>query len=237
MNNKPLTPIFDRGSGIILHLTSLPGNGNIGNLGSSAYRFIDYLAEGGQKYWQILPLGPVSAGHTYSPYSSHSSFAGNPLIIDPEGLQSESWIREDILQRADSNGESEYISYEAVEAEQKAVLEAAYQNFKKNAQADDKVKFGYYCEANRYWLNDYALFESLSARFNTLNWRSWEKGIRSRDVESVKKYEKQLEEEITYIKFVQFIFDCQWQKLKDHSSARGVKIIGGLPISSMVSVC
>ncbi|MCK5222154.1 MAG: 4-alpha-glucanotransferase, partial [Candidatus Aminicenantes bacterium] len=227
-NNKHLR--FERGSGILLHITSLPGKFGIGNLGGSAFEFADYLAEGGQKYWQILPLGPVSSGYSFSPYSSYSAFAGNHLFIDPVSLQSETWMRTDILAKLKVQDNEDFIDFDKIEAESSNMLGIAYKNFIQNASTSDNDSFYQFCRNNEFWLNDYSLFNALSNRFHSFNWRSWEEKIRKRDPGAVSEYTSMMTDEIEYTKFVQYIFDQQWKKLKDYCNKNNILLIGDIPI-------
>lgn len=221
---------FERGSGILLHITSLPGKFGIGTLGESAFEFSDYLAEGGQKYWQILPIGPVSSGYAHSPYSSYSAFAGNHLFIDPVSLQSETWMRTDILAKLKVQENEGFIDFDKIEAESSNMLGIAYKNFIQNASTSDNDSFYQFCRNNEYWLNDYSLFNALSNRFHSFNWRSWEEKIRKRDPGAVSEYTSLMTDEIEYTKFVQYIFDQQWKKLKDYCNKNNILLIGDIPI-------
>ena len=227
-NNKHLR--FERGSGILLHITSLPGKFGIGNLGGSAFEFADYLAEGGQKYWQILPLGPVSSGYSFSPYSSYSAFAGNHLFIDPVSLQSETWMRTDILAKLKVQDNEDFIDFDKIEAESSNMLGIAYKNFIQNASTSDNDSFYQFCRNNEYWLNDYSLFNALANRFASFDWRSWETNIKRRDPEAIAEYTLMMAEEINFTKFVQYIFDHQWKKLKDYCEKNNILLIGDIPI-------
>ncbi len=221
---------FERGSGILLHITSLPGKFGIGNLGKSAFEFIDYLEAGGQKYWQILPVGPVSSGYSRSPYSSYSSFAGNPLLIDPVTLQGEPWMKSDILSKLKEQKNNQFVDFEKVETEIFDILKIGYKNFIQNSSGSVLEEYNDFCEKNEYWLNDYSLFVSLADRFNTFNWRSWDNGIKNNDSETIINTKKLLNEQIGYHKFIQYIFEKQWKNLKLYSKKKNISLIGDIPI-------
>lgn len=221
---------FERGSGLLLHISSLPGEFGIGTIGDCARKFTDYLADGGQKYWQILPIGPVSSGYSYSPYSSYSSFAGNQLFIDPATLQSEPWMKTDILSGLKEQKNNNYIDFNKIEADSADILGIAHENFLRNSSEPEQNNFRQFCKKNKYWLDDYALFKSLSNRFNSFDWRSWEESIQKRDPGAVKHYTELLTGEITFIKFVQYIFNSQWKNFKNYCNKKNISLIGDIPI-------
>ena len=183
-NNNPSR--FERGSGILLHITSLPGEFGIGNLGKSAFDFVDYLKRGGQRYWQILPLGPVSSGYSYSPYASYSSFAGNPLFIDPISLQQESWMKSDIVSDLTYYPDRNFVDFDKIEPVINSYLRIAWNNFVENSNDSDKEKFRQFCINNEHWLNNFSMFKSFSEKFNSFNWRSWKDGLENFETEIVK---------------------------------------------------
>ncbi|MEN8154626.1 MAG: 4-alpha-glucanotransferase [Acidobacteriota bacterium] len=224
------TSAFDRGNGILLHISSLPGEFGVGNLGKSAFDFVDYLKKAGQKYWQILPMGPVSSGYFYSPYSSYSSFAGNKLFIDPETLQNEPWISGDILHGINTSENTDLSDFEQGEKNINLVLKEAEENFRNSSDLSIIESFRDFCSRNSYWLDNFALFEALSGYFNSMDWRGWDKGLKERDPNVLNNFRQKFEKEIGFSKFGQFIFFQQWEKLKEYSRTRGIKIIGDIPI-------
>ncbi|MEN8223356.1 MAG: 4-alpha-glucanotransferase [Acidobacteriota bacterium] len=221
---------FERGSGVLLHITSLPGEHGIGNLGKSAFDFVDYLKSGGQKYWQILPAGPVSSGYSFSPYSSYSSFAGNQLFIDPVSLQKESWMHSDIVSDLKHVPDRELIDFQETETSINNFLQIAWINFKENAISSEKDNFEQFCENNKHWLNNFSLFRSISGRFNSFDWRSWGEGLKIRENGDIKEYSALLAEEIRFVNFEQYIFDLQWRKLKNYCKNNNIRLIGDIPI-------
>ncbi len=227
-NNKH--SLFERGSGILLHISSLPGEYGIGNMGKSAFDFVDYLKYGDQKYWQILPIGPVSSGYSFSPYSSYSSFAGNHLFIDPVSLQEESWLQRDILSELKTYKNRNLIDFQEIVPSINNFIRIAWIDFENNSNSSDKIKFNNFCESNKHWLNNYSFYKSLSSKFNSFDWRSWDKKLKRRERRSLEKYSALLSDEIRYIKFEQYIFDRQWKKLKSYCNKNNIKLIGDIPI-------
>lgn len=220
-----------RSSGILLPIFSLPSKHGIGNLGREAYNFIDFLEEAGQVHWQILPLGPTGFGD--SPYQSFSTFAGNPYLIDLEGLVEEGWISLGEIEAIDWGTDPEKIDYGLLYENREKVLRQAFKAFdqglnSQESQADDYLEF---CMANKEWLEDYALFMALKKHANMEAWYDWQdEDIRTRKAQAVKDYRALLSEEIKYQRFLQFIFFSQWEKLRNYAHIKGVKIIGDLPI-------
>ncbi len=219
-------PIPDRAAGILLHLTSLPSPWGIGDLGPEAEKFLDFLKETGQRYWQFLPLGTTLAIHGHSPYMSTSAFAGNPLLISPDYLLRDGWIKTDDL--AETPEFYQYlVRFKEVAAFKETLFKKAFANFLKTAP--QATAFAEFCD-NSPWLEDYALFVCLGERFCERPWHEWPSEIARRDPQALKSIEKELSNRVTYHKFVQFIFAGQWQELKDKAGSRQIRLIGDMPI-------
>jgi 4-alpha-glucanotransferase len=210
---------FPRSSGILLHPTSLAGSHGIGALGPEARRFADFLAEAGQKLWQVLPLGPTGFGD--SPYQSFSAWAGNPLLISLEGLVERGWLDASALEGAPAFPENR-VDFERLIPWKTALLESA--------MASDRSGFDAFCEANRHWLDDFALFMALKQQHQMASWTQWEPGARDRDPKALARWREQLAGPIAAQKFLQFAFFEQWRELREYCRARGVRIMGDLPI-------
>ena len=224
VHNKQRIP--DRAAGILLHISSLPGPWGIGDLGPEAEKFLDFLKESGQSYWQFLPLGPTMAIHGHSPYMSPSAFAGNPLLISPDYLLRDGWIEAD-----DLAGYPEFYQYlvlfEDVTTFKETLLEKAFANFLKTTQRQSA--FAEFCDKSP-WLNDYTLFVSLGERFSGLPWHDWPDKIARRDPQTLASVGKELSDRVTYHKFVQFLFAEQWQEFKGKADERQIRLIGDMPI-------
>jgi 4-alpha-glucanotransferase len=215
---------MNRGSGIIMHIASLPGKYGIGTFGKEAYEFGDFLKKSGQKYWQILPLGPTSFGD--SPYQSFSAFAGNPYFIDFDILKKDGLLKESDYSSINFGENSEDINYGLIFKEKLQVLKKAYENFKLNESKDIK-KFE---EKEAYWLDDYALYMAIKNHFNLKSWQTWDEDIRLREPNALEEYKKLLKDEINYWKFLQYEFYKQWKELKSYVNELGIEIIGDMPI-------
>ncbi len=179
---------FDRASGVLLHITSLPSHGGIGDLGHAAYEFADFLAAGKQKYWQVLPLSPTGYGN--SPYAALSAFAGNPLLISLDRLAEWGWISADRLTNLPDN-RGKVLFDQVVEAKLPLLHEAA-RNFLENHASSDYgaerwSRFEEFCRKNAYWLNDWAFYSVLRRRYNTGAWAAWPKEIARREPEAMAK--------------------------------------------------
>jgi len=219
-----------RNSGLLMHITSLPGKYGIGTMGKEAFEFVDLLVEGGQKYWQILPTGPVSSAFGYSPYSAVSTFAGNFLFINLEMLQKEEWMRNYIMSKLPQEYYNDFVDFERIISFKLPLLRSAAINFFKYGEAEAKEEFSRFCEKSNHWLEDYALFMAVAEHYNNYNWITWEENIRFRKPDAKKLWSEKLKSEKDFHKFVQFIFFKQWFSLKKYANERGIQVIGDIPI-------
>lgn len=215
-----------RGSGILLHITSLPSRFGIGDLGPEAYRFADFLAEAGQKYWQVLPLTPTQAYCGNSPYNSTSAFALNPLFISPEKLEEDGFLEASVLSRAPKFKEGK-ADYRRAANFKRKILDAAYRH---SIWQRGSVEFLNYCEENAFWLDDYALFAALREKFPKQTWVDWPQEIKDRKPEALENARRELAPKIGREKFIQYLFDGQWRDLKNYCANKGINIIGDIPI-------
>jgi 4-alpha-glucanotransferase len=209
---------FPRSSGILLHPTSLPSPHGIGDLGADARRFVDFLAEAGQTLWQVLPLGPTGYGD--SPYQCLSAWAGNPMLISLEWLVERGWLEASALAGAPQFPD-DHVDFEQLVPWKTALLESAAQR---------GSGFEAFCDANQHWLDDFALFVALKAQHRGVAWTQWEPGARDREPQALEKWRQQLAAPIAAQKFLQFVFFEQWRELREYARARGVRIMGDLPI-------
>ncbi len=217
---------YPRLAGVLLHPTSLPSRYGIGDFGRNAYRFVDFLAEAGQSVWQILPMGPVDF-FGFSPYQSPSAFAGNPMLIDMDGLVREGWITE-----ADAeplyDGGSSFVDFERAWAFKKKCIQKAYASFgKREEEAEDYKAF---CAHEAYWLEDYALFEACKREFRGESWTKWPDAARARDPKTLEELRERLKEDIGLEKFMQYLFARQWKELHAYAKSKGIRILGDMPI-------
>jgi 4-alpha-glucanotransferase len=219
---------FPRGSGILLHPTSLPGEHGIGDLGPQAFKFVDFLAETKQAYWQILPLSPTGWGD--SPYSSFSAFAGNTLLISPEKL-----IADGLLDDLAGPGsipprtgeEPERVDYGAVYEAKNRMLRAAFENWR----GTDRTGFDSFAAGHRAWLDDYALYRAIKTSQDNRPWFEWDDdALKLRDEIALVETRQKLTDEILAEKFYQFLFFTQWSELKTYANENGVRVVGDVPI-------
>lgn len=215
---------MDRGSGIIMHITSLPGKYGIGTFGEEAYKFCDFLKKSGQKYWQILPLGQTSYGD--SPYQSFSAFAGNPYLIDLDILEKDGLLKKEDYENKNFGSNPEVVDYGLMFTEKMNVLKTSFSNFSKETHED----FEKFKEDEAEWLEDYSLFMAIKYKSNFITWNSWDEKIKKRDSNELEKYKNDLKDEIEYWKYIQYEFFKQWDKLKAYVNENGIKIIGDIPI-------
>ncbi|MBP6002526.1 MAG: 4-alpha-glucanotransferase [Pyrinomonadaceae bacterium] len=218
---------FPRASGILLHPTSLPGDCGIGDLGDEAFRFIDFLVEARQQYWQILPLGPTGYGD--SPYQCFSAFAGNTLLISPEKLIEDGLITpSDLDDRPDFTAHK--VDFGSVYNWKNQLLPKAYDGFHRVTSFDLRGKFETFCQENDFWLDDYALFRAIKATQDQKPWYEWPAELKLREGTAMRFAAERLYEETQAQKFYQFLFFRQWMAVKDHANRSGIKIIGDIPI-------
>jgi 4-alpha-glucanotransferase len=196
-------------------------------MGIEAYRFIDFLVESDQQYWQILPLGPTGYGN--SPYSCYSAMAGNPLMLSPEILRDEQLLSDEDLAHS-PDFPLDTVEFERAIAHKIPMLKKACENFKAKASPVQQKEFSGFCQTKAFWLEDYALFMALKDSFNGSSWHTWEPEIARRQPEALDKWRQQLNTEIYYYKYVQFEFFRQWTELKRYANLREIKIIGDIPI-------
>ena len=218
---------FPRASGVLLHPTSLPGRFGIGDLGEGAIQFVDFLAESGQTYWQVLPLGPTGYGD--SPYQCFSAFAGNTLLISPEKIVEDGFLSEDDLQKV-PDFPREKVDYGKVLEYKNTLLKKAFGNFRKTDDQNVADSFHRFCDFNAFWLEDYALFRAIKLEQNQVSWQEWDDPLKLRQPEALQKARIELDDEIFAQKFYQFLFFKQWNALKSYANKQGIKIIGDVPI-------
>lgn len=210
-----------RSSGILMHPTSLPGRFGVGDIGPEAHKFVEFLAESGQRWWQTLPLGPTGAGN--SPYQSHSSFAGNPLLISPEAMVGRGWLEEaDLPEPVPATDHVDYM--EAIRAKN-ALIAKAFARF-----SPSDVEFHRFVEREKHWLQDYALFMAIKEVRHGSAWFQWEPELVSRRPEALEAFAREAAESVRFHEFVQYVFYEQWKALRESCARRDVKLIGDIPI-------
>ncbi len=218
---------FPRLSGILLHPTSLPGRFGIGDLGPSAYRFVDFLGETRQGLWQVLPLGPTGFGD--SPYQCFSAFAGNPLLVSPEKLVEDGLLSARDLAHLGPFGDDQ-VDFGAVIPAKRALLTRAFSSFEKKAPASLRESFEAFRGEQSSWLPDFALFMALKDQNGGWSWTRWEREIKTRRPSAVEKAREELAREIEIHEFVQYVFFRQWAALRAYAHSHGVAIMGDVPI-------
>lgn len=218
---------FPRSCGILCHVTSLPGRWGIGDLGNVAYRFVDWLAHAGQGLWQVLPLGPPGFGE--SPYQCFSAFAGNPLLVGLDRLVEEGWLSQNDLDAAPPFG-SATVEFEHVSPFRDACLTRAFDEFRKSASSAQRTEFDAFRYEQAWWLDDYALFAALKVAHGGRPWTQWSGELISRHGETLKKHAATLANNIDREAFFQFQFDRQWRELRAYAHARGIRLMGDVPI-------
>ena len=217
---KPL----GRGAGVLLPVSCLPSDYGIGTFGREAYCFVDFLAAAGQRYWQVLPLGPNGYGD--SPYQSLSAFAGNPYYIDLQALTQQGLLLPGEAEEPDWGLRPDWVDYAKLYANRFSILKKAWLR----SGWEQDTAFLSFCEKNKGWLGDYALFMALKGCFDGRQWQAWPEEVRLRRPAALAEYRERLQQEISFWQYVQYLFFSQWEKLKTYANQNGISIIGDIPI-------
>ncbi len=223
-----MTVDLPRRSGILLHVTSLPGGAYTGDLGPSAHAFADFLAEAGQGWWQTLPLNPI--GDSESPYSSISAFACEPLMISAAALVEDGLLNEGELRglpTGSKTAKAEFIESKRVRSKLRV---EAYRTFLQRGSQHMRRSFREFRDRERDWLDDYCLFITLRSRYGTADWTTWPEDIARREPSVLSALREASADDIDYFAFEQFLFDRQWQALRKHCKDRRVGIFGDVPM-------
>ena len=213
-----------RASGILLPVSSLPSRFGIGCFSAEAYEFVDQLVRAGQRYWQILPLGPTGYGD--SPYQSFSTFAGNPYFIDLEAFVKAGYLEESECEACDWGSNESYVDYEKIYKSRFVLLRKAFE--KSNCEADAEYKK--FVKENAAWLEDYSLYMATKDSLSGISWIEWPAELKNRDQAALDEAGKKLSREVAFYRFQQFWFFKQWTELKAYANDKGVEIIGDVPI-------
>lgn len=211
-----------RSSGILMHITNLPGPHGVGTMGKEAYRFVDFLKKSGQSYWQILPLTPTGYGD--SPYQSCSTFAGNHYLIDLTALVEEGLLTNEELDAVKWNWEENRVDFGIQYNNRLNMLRKAFARFQPSADYEA------FCAENSSWLSDFALFMALKGKFKGQPWYSWEDALKFRQPDAIWKARRELKDEIAFFSFVQYLFFRQWNALHAYAKQNNITIIGDVPI-------
>lgn len=221
--------MFERSSGILLHISSLPGDYGIGDFGKEAYKFVDFLADSGQKLWQILPLGPTGYGN--SPYQCYSAFAGNFIFIDLEQFLNEYCITKEELEAIKEENNKGKADYSGVNIKKERCLKKLSLKFFQRVSKDRELRkdFKKFMEENSFWLDNYSLYMVFKEKFCGRPWNTWPQKYRNKNIKKIELSENE-KERFDYYRFAQYIFYKQWFKLKEYANRKGVRIIGDIPI-------
>lgn len=212
-----------RKSGILMHISSLPGAGGIGSLGKEAYAFADFLEASGMKLWQVLPMGPTGYGE--SPYQSSSVHAGNPMLISTEKLAADGLLTLDPGEEFVPT-QDEQVEFDQVRENKEKLLRKAFHQSEKSLLSEIRQFL-----RDERWVSDFALFTAVKQHFGGVMWRQWpDEGIKMRRKESLLQYRMMLDEDVRYHVFCQFIFFRQWKEFKAYCNNKGIELFGDMPI-------
>lgn len=215
-----------RASGILLPIFSLPSRHGIGDIYEEAFAFIDRLSEAGQRYWQVLPIGPVN--EKFCPYQSHSSFAGEPLLISLQRLAEKDLLHETYIESVEA---SIAASAEEPTSFKRKALRMAFRSFREKLRSDEEARLHYaaFCKMEESWLDDYALYEALMDYFDDGDWSEWDEEIKNRDREALATWSVKLSYEVEFYRWTQYEFFDQWDRLKKYAHSQNVELIGDIP--------
>ena len=216
---------FERACGTLLHITSLPSAGGIGDLGPEAYRFAEFLENSRQRLWQVLPISPPGTGN--SPYSATSAFAGNPLLISLERLAERGWLGKPRPSEAEISCR---VNFEDVKAHKLPLLREAAERFIDQAEGKSRHRFEEFCWLNGWWLEDFALFEVIRNQQKQKSWMDWPKELHLRDSAAIEKTKTDNSRELMVTRAIQFFFFEQWRALRQFCRAKRIKLIGDVAI-------
>ena len=215
--------ILPRESGVLLHISSLPGPYGLGDIGPEAFHFVDVLHEMGQSLWQILPL--CDTGSSICPYITVSTFANNPLLISLDGLIDEGYLQKDDLKKIQSFP-SDRADYQKVYDDRYKILDTACTSFIKSSSAETRQRFDAFCKENEYWLSEYILFQTLKKLNNDQHWITWQPRHDPVGEDIIKENSVFIQK----LMIQQFLFIEQWQKLKTYANQKGIRFVGDIPI-------
>lgn len=213
-----------RSAGVLFPISALPGKYGIGTFSKQAYSLVDSLKAAGQKYWQILPLGPTSYGD--SPYQTFSAFAGNPYFIDLDTLVEEGLLKTSEIKKYDFGTDENRIDYEKLYFSRFKILRKAYER----SGIEKNAAFKKFVKENAYWLEDYALFMAIKDSKGGISFIEWDDDLRLRKEAAMKKAKTEFKDKVLFYEFIQFEFTKQWNKLKAYANKAGIQIIGDIPI-------
>lgn len=213
----------NRYSGVLMHISSLPGPYGIGSLGENARKFVDFLVDSGQSYWQLLPVGPTSYGD--SPYQSFSTFAGNPYFIDLDYLINDGLLTYEDVQHMNENVDISSVDYGRIYHERYPVLRKAFEKF--DLESKDYKKFK---KEEAFWLDDYTQFMALKDFHDGISWIQWDDKYKLREPKAMKEFIKKNKNEIEFHSFLQYLFFRQWEALKEYTNSKNIEMIGDIPI-------
>lgn len=211
-----------RQSGILMHITSLPGPYGVGTMGENAYKFVDFLQSAGQSCWQILPLNPTGYGD--SPYQSFSSWAGNPYLIDLDILVKEGLLRQEELEKLSWETTPNRVDFGLQYTRRYPILRTAHERFVPGEEYDT------FCRENTFWLNNYALFMAIKDALGGAPWLTWPEGLKTCRPEALEEQRQKLRKDLDFYRFLQYQFFRQWKALRRYANEKGIRIIGDIPI-------